>query len=327
MNSSDFIKYVECDAQGRFVRRESKHLEFKENFNMSAVIKGDLSKTFASFANTNGGVVIFGVKDNPRKLVGLSNDNFHKLKEEQLAEHLNQQFSPEILFEIYSFSHQDMDFGAIVIAKSEVKPIVCIKNNQKNKEGDIFYRYFGRSEKIKHAELLAILDEIKQLEQKKWMAHIQNIARIGPQNVTLMDMYRGEIPLPNNKKMLIDSRILKDIKFINSGHFVEKDGAPAIMLMGQVKGIETVIPSFSLEEDFYTATELGKHLGLLSAKGSTYLVTALIRKFNIQENDKYFQCKGTQKLYSKACLEFLQKKNISVEDAKKINKDYNNRKR
>src|SRR5690606_29941478 len=158
----------------------SKHLEFKENFNIGSIINGELSKTFAAFANANGGVIIFGVQDNPRKPIGLSNNNFENLEEEKLSENLNSQFSPEILFEIYSFSYQNMNFGAIIISKSEIKSIVCIKGGKKNREGDIFYRYFGRSEKIKHAELLAILDEIKQLEQRKWMDHIQNIAKIGP---------------------------------------------------------------------------------------------------------------------------------------------------
>lgn len=327
MDSSDFIKYIECDANGRFIKRESKHLEFKENFNIGAIIQGELSKTFAAFANAAGGVIIFGVKDKPRRAVGLSNNNFEELKEEKLAEHLNNQFSPEILFEIYSFSHQNMNFGAIIISKSESKPIICIKEVKKNKEGDIFYRYFGRSEKIKHAELLAILDEIKQLEQKKWMEHIQNIARIGPQNITLMDMYRGEIPLPNNKTMLIDSKLLKDIKFINSGHFVEKDGSPAIMLMGKVQGVETAIPNFSLEEDFYTATELCEHLNLLSPRGSPYLLTAIIWKFELQKNNKFFQTKGSQKFYSKTCLEFLKEKNITLDDAMDMRKEYQDRQR
>lgn len=325
MDSNDFVKYIECDAHGRFVRRESKHLEFKENFNIGAIINGELSKTFAAFANAGGGVVIFGVKDKPRKAVGLSNNKFEDLKEEQLSEHLNKQFSPEIIFEIHSFSHQNMDFGAIVISKSESKPIICIKEVKKNREGDIFFRYFGRSEKIKHAELLFILDEIKQLEQKKWMEHIQNIARIGPQNITLMDMYRGEIPLPNNKTMLIDSKLLKDIKFINSGHFVEKDGSPAIMLMGRVQGVETAIPKFSLDEDFYTTTELCEHLNLLPSSRSPHLATAIIWKLEIQKNDRFFQKKGTQKFYSKACLEFLKEKNITPEDALDMHKEYKNR--
>lgn len=325
MDSSNLIKYVESDANGRYIRRESKHLEFKENFNIGSIINGELSKTFAAFANANGGVIIFGVQDNPRKPIGLSNNNFENLEEEKLSENLNSQFSPEILFEIYSFSYQNMNFGAIIISKSESKPIVCIKGGKKNREGDIFYRYFGRSEKIKHAELLAILDEIKQLEQRKWMDHIQNIAKIGPQNVTLVDMYRGEIPLPNNKKMLIDSKLLKDIKFINSGHFVEKDGAPAIMLVGKVQGVETAIPNFSLDDDFYTTTELCKHLKLLSNKGSPHLMTGIMWKFNIQSNNTFCQKKGTQKFYSKTCLEFLQKKNITMVDAERISKEYRGR--
>lgn len=62
-------------------------------------------------------------------------------------------------------------------------------------------------------QIINDVDEIKQLEQKKWMEHIQNIARIGPQNITLMDMYRGEIPLPSNKTLLLIK--LQRTKFIS----------------------------------------------------------------------------------------------------------------
>lgn len=46
------------------------------------------------------------------------------------------------------------------------------------------------------------------------MEHIQNIARIGPQNIALIDVYRGNIPNSQNKQILIDKDLLKDIKFI-----------------------------------------------------------------------------------------------------------------
>lgn len=325
MKGDDYLKYIKVDSNGKFIKRESKTLEFKENFNIGNIINGDLSKTFSAFANANGGVIIFGVKDNPRESVGLSNDNFENIKEEIISENLNRQFSPEILFSIHSFSHENMNFGAIVISKSDSKPIVCIKQAKKINEGDIYYRYYGRTQKIQHAELLAIFEEIRQLEQKRWMEHIQSIARIGPQNVTLMDIYRGEIPLPNNKKILIDNKILKDIKFINSGHFVEKDGAPAIRLVGEVQGVETAMPDFNLDDDFYTTSELGDHLNILSEKGSPYLVTAVIWKFDIQQNTKFFQQKKSQKFYTKLCLEYLRGKNITLDIAKDIHKEYMNR--
>lgn len=48
--------------------------------------------------------------------------------------------------------------------------------------------------KIKYPELKELLENAKEFERKKWMEHIQNIARIGPQNIALIDVYRGNIP-------------------------------------------------------------------------------------------------------------------------------------
>ena len=53
----------------RIISRESSWLEFKESFNWNA--KDKYAKIIASFANTKGGYIIFGINDNPRDLKGL----------------------------------------------------------------------------------------------------------------------------------------------------------------------------------------------------------------------------------------------------------------
>lgn len=88
--------------------------------------------------------------------------------------------------------------------------------------------------------------------------------------------------------------MLKEIKFIQEGKFVEKDVAPALKLIGHIEGMEgiqTIIPELNLDDDFFTTKELGKHLSILTPKGSTNYVTAVIWKFKIQHEPKYFQQK------------------------------------
>ena len=55
-------------AAGTLKSRESNTVEFKESFNKSNTPK--YAKTMAAYANNRGGYIIFGVKDNPRKIVG-----------------------------------------------------------------------------------------------------------------------------------------------------------------------------------------------------------------------------------------------------------------
>ena len=328
MNEEYLRDLIKTDENGRLLKRESKSLEFKENFNMNAIRNGDLSKSIAAFANTKGGIIIFGVTDSPRKAKGLSNANFNEIQEEKLTEHLNNQFAPELLIETQSFIDDGKHFGAFIVKESINKPVICTQHGAKIKEGEIYYRYSGRSEKIRHAELLAILDEVRENERKKWMEHIQKIAQIGPQNIALVDVYKGNLLNPQNKEVILDKSLLKEIKFIQEGRFVEKEGAPALKLIGHIEGMEgiqTIIPDINLDDHFYTTKELGTELGILTEKKSTNYVSALIWKYEIQDSPKYYQHKRNQKFYSKLCLEFLQGKNHSIEEIKEIHKEYQRR--
>ena len=322
MNLEQFQEIIIVKDDGRMKHRESRKLEFKANFNFGSM--HEYSKTFAAFANSVGGVIVFGVKDSPRNPSGMTNDNLLEVDPERITNYLNEHFSPEIEWEMFDFEIEGKNFGVILISESRHKPVVCRKETrgQKARESDIFYRYSGRSERIKFPELQNLLETNKEIERRKWMEHIQNIAKIGPENIMLMDIMRGEIPNENNTKIIVDKELLKEIKFIQEGRFVERDGAPALKLIGSVEGVEAVAPNFNLDDDFYSTKELGNQLGLLSARGSTSYMTAVIWKYNLQEDSRYYQHKGNQKLYSKLAYEFLASKNLLLEDAKEISKEY-----
>ncbi len=321
MTKEEFLEIVSTNADGRLKHRENKRLEYKANFNFGSM--NEYSRTMAAFANTKGGVIVFGVTDSPRHAKGMTNNNFEETDEEKITSFLNEHFAPEIEWEKYLFKIDGKKFGVILVNESKNKPIVCIKDTKKDKarEGDIFYRYVGRTQRIRYPELRKILDEKIENERKKWLEHIENISKIGPENIALIDILRGEIP-SENAKILIDKKLLKKIKFIQEGRFVEKEGAPALKLIGEVEGAEIITPKFNLEDDFYTTKELAKQLGLLTEKGSTAYMTAVIWKYGIQEKEEFYQHKGHQKLYSRLALEFLKSKNITLEQAKGIYKEY-----
>lgn len=152
----------------KLIRRESATLEFKEAFNFGSMAM--YFRTIASFANRNGGYIIFGIKDRPRESIGLkekSLDSFENLKIDEFTNNLNEYFSPEITWEHCTYEFDGKNLGIIYIHELENKPSICKKNfeNKENKyslkDGDIYYRYAGRSQKIRHSELIEIIDKKK----------------------------------------------------------------------------------------------------------------------------------------------------------------------
>ncbi len=59
--------------------REGTSLEFKESFNWNS--KDKYGKSIAAFANNRGGLLVFGISDRPREILGLKTTNFEELDE------------------------------------------------------------------------------------------------------------------------------------------------------------------------------------------------------------------------------------------------------
>lgn len=108
-----FKKYIETKEDGRLKHREKKDLEFKANYNFGSIKNGKFSKSMAAFANADGGVIIFGIKDKPREPIGMSNDNFENIEIEKVTQFLNEHL------------HQKL-FGICMILKLMVKSMVYL---------------------------------------------------------------------------------------------------------------------------------------------------------------------------------------------------------
>lgn len=90
----DYVRKIlfNNSVDGVLKSRESNTVEFKESFNKNSTAK--YAKTMAAYSNNRGGYIIFGVKDKPRRIIGLKNDNFDNINQEQFSEVINSLFAP-----------------------------------------------------------------------------------------------------------------------------------------------------------------------------------------------------------------------------------------
>lgn len=106
---------------------EGRTIEFKE----SLPKKSDLNKTVVAFANDAGGVLILGIKDKPRKVVGVSENDLIEL-EEQVSSLIHDSCKPSILPDI-SFQNIDGRYIIVIlIAKGSTPPYYLKSKGQKN---------------------------------------------------------------------------------------------------------------------------------------------------------------------------------------------------
>lgn len=186
-----------------------------------------------------GGYIVFGVGDKPRILIGLTNDRFDSIDPAVISGFLNDTFSAELQWETHIHSFREKRFGLIFVNEALDKPIISTRSvGDEIKEGEIYYRYHGRSEKIKYPELKNILEMQRRRELEMWLKHIKRIGSVGVQNAAVFDSANGSIVGPGGS-VFIDESLLPHINFLREGKFSEKDGAPAIKIIGEAQTLDS----------------------------------------------------------------------------------------
>ena len=95
------------------LRNEGAVLEYKENFDwQNKESRARYAKTIAGFANNKGGILVFGVTDKPRQIVGLS--NVQKSAFEKIDESVIERFYWIILISLYLFPRKHRRFRVYI---------------------------------------------------------------------------------------------------------------------------------------------------------------------------------------------------------------------
>jgi hypothetical protein len=307
-------------------------VEFKESFNKNSTAK--YAKTMAAYANNRGGYIIFGVKDNPREIVGLKNNNFENLSQEQFTDAINSLFSPAIDWEcgtltipanqLKNVSNDKVEkeiteikVGWLYAEQAENKPVIAQKSDSGEKitSGDVFYRYRARSEKIKYAEMRRIIEERTSKEREGLLKLFEIIRKSETANLGIVNYSNGKITTPYGVDVAFDrklvSQVLKKAKFIKEGSFDETVGIPVIKVTGNIDLAEEVpVPEIDPDQGYpYIQKDLSEKLGISSQD-----LYALIYYYKMKETKRYSigvttsRSGGQNFKFSQFALQFLEAK-------------------
>lgn len=289
----EFLK--EVDEDGKLRHREGKRIEFKQKFHKNMFPK--YSRSMAAFANADGGYIIFGVSNRPRRPIGLNGralNNFQDLDDAELVTYLNEHFSPEFRWEMGTIECMGKVFGYIFIERAENRPIICKRgtNDGTLREGAIYFRYRAQTREIRFEELQGIIQEKILEEQKRWFRIMEKIAKVGPENIGILDI-RGHglsfLGGKEEKTILVDADTISQLKeqvvMVEEGHFEETEGQPALKLVGQVQPV-AIDPN---KTHPYDHNKLAKEISRqLNIKLKRYDVQALVWKLKLYSNRKYY---------------------------------------
>lgn len=297
---------------------------------------------------TEGGYIIFGVSDKPRKVIGLSNSHFDNLNQEQFTDAINSLFEPEIEWDCGTIDidmplqeeeseTKQLKIGWIYTYEAELKPVIAQKYNESEKivSGDVYYRYRARTQRIKHAEMMKIIDVRIIREREALLKLLEVIRKSDTANLGVVNYSNGRLSTPYGVDLLFDKKILaqvlKKAKFIHEGSFNETDGTPVLKVTGSIDLAEEVpIPEGSPDDTHpYIQKQLAEKLQI-----STRDLYALIWHYKMKGENKYHLEITTSKSgkihkFSDHALKFLQ---IKVQELKndptkmeQIRSEYKNR--
>jgi len=132
---------------------EGRRLEFKELLPTSA----DLAKTIVAFANDAGGELFIGIRNDPRELVGIPDDDIMKV-EEQISSIIHDQCYPVIVPDISIHGEADVKYIRVQIFRGSNFPYYI---KAKGKHEGTFIRV-GSSNRQADPEIIAELERQKR---------------------------------------------------------------------------------------------------------------------------------------------------------------------
>lgn len=291
----ELIEALKTRDSGQLLHREGLRLELKEQFNLAGL--ADYLKDFAAFANNRGGLLVFGVTDSPRELQGLSiksMESFEKLDPERMTGHINEVFSGHIEWQATTIEIDNKKFACFKVLEAKLKPLICKSDHGKNvlRNGDVYFRYGGRTQRIRHSELQAIIQARIEDANKAWLEHVRQIGIHGPAKKVMLDLGTGKLNIDSKREVFVDQNILKKVKLIREGEFDEVDGAETLKIVGNITEVDTVEVTREVEKDRMknyplSASELADAIKKACPECGKNRVWEIIKSEGLKENREY----------------------------------------
>jgi hypothetical protein len=330
LSSEMIAELLRLDTSRRYIyHRESKNIEYKEAFNHAGW--DEYLRNFAAFANNDGGYIIFGVKDRPKEPIGLNEraaEMFDSIDEEYISGEINKLFSPTINWEKQLVEAFGKPFGIIYVYKGNIKPVIAKQDEGSIKNGEIYYRYSGRVQKIEYGELNEIIENRIKENTDQIKSLLSKISEIGPSNAAVLDVERGVLEKDKDNILVLDEELIPKIKFIKEGEFSEKKGAQTLKLVGEVHPVDQVeivkIKKQNLTQQYpYSFTEMKTKVLSLLPNINQHHIHKVISENDLKNDPKYsaynFRTKthednykntgvvpsGTPSLYNDKAVDFI----------------------
>lgn len=206
---------------------ETEIIECKKSLNIPM-------KTIAAFANNKGGYLVFGVENKTWIVDGLQGDKFQKYDLNKLNQSIRDCLGICIEITPALYEIEGRKIGVFYVAPAHTKPVIFIHNADGQSQGQIYYRYPGEDRLIAPPDLQNIIENrIRQLSETILAKHIANVLRFGLENAAVLNVATGEVE-GKSGSFVIDEELLPKISFVKEGEFVEKAGAPALRLIGNM---------------------------------------------------------------------------------------------
>lgn len=287
---------IRLKDDGHLFHREGQTLEFKEQFNWSAI--ADYYRDFAAFGNNKGGFLVFGVTDVPRQLNGLSAkslDAFKKIDPEKISGHLLEHFSGHIEWDYSLIEFDRKFFACFEVYQSKTKPIIAKKDAGKNntiKNGEIYFRYGGRTQKINFPELEDIINSRIRQNNSDWISRVSEIAKSGPSSSAVLDIPNRNLNFGDEKNVFVDASLIDQVNLIQEGRFSETEGGKTLKLVGSVQPVDTIEVVKEVIEDKLAkyplgAIQLAKKVRDKCPECTSHHVWKIIADEGLKTNPKY----------------------------------------
>jgi hypothetical protein len=217
---------------GRHVLRggETDTIECKQSFH--SPLHDGLLRAVAALANHRGGYILYGVENATGVLLGLKDDRFKNTDPNAFAQSVRGAMEPCPRIELGTAQLGGALLGALYVHAELEGPVIATKDRDNYKNGVVYYRYPGESRAIAGADFRRLLAARDRRARQEAAELARRVVELGA-DAALLDHKSGQI-VGRTGSLFVGPDLLQKMQFIREGEFVQKDGAAALRVIGDV---------------------------------------------------------------------------------------------